>query len=74
MISALIRAVTDAGLNKFFYNLFFALGFVVIIIYTLRVSEKYGIKRGSDCVGAGPSTWPSPLLMFCNEIIRLTVR
>ena len=46
MISKLIHAVVDAGRGELFYNIFFALGFVVVIIYTLLNCKNYKISRG----------------------------
>ena len=46
MISKLIHEVVDAGNGKLFYNIFFALGFVAVIIYTLLNCKNYKISRG----------------------------
>ena len=46
MLSKLIHAVVDAGKGELFYNIFFALGFVVVIIYTLLNCKNYKISRG----------------------------
>ncbi len=46
MISKLIHLVVDAGLGELFYNIFFALGFVAVIVYTLLNSKNYKISRG----------------------------
>ena len=46
MVNKLIRYVVFAGLGKTVYNVFFALGFVVIVIYTIANAKNYKINRG----------------------------
>ena len=46
MVSQLIHSVVDVGQGTLLYNIFFALGFVVVIIYTIINCKNYGISRG----------------------------
>lgn len=46
MVNRFIHWAIEAGYSQFFYNLFFGLGFVVIIIYTLINCKNYRITRG----------------------------
>ena len=50
MINDMIRSTVNAGLGTFFYNLFFALGFIAIIIYTILNCKNYGISRGKALI------------------------
>lgn len=45
-MNQLIHWAVDADLGTFFYDLFFALGFVAIIVYTLLNCKNYKISRG----------------------------
>ncbi len=50
MINQLIHSVVDAKMGTVLYNIFFGLGFVAIIVYTLLNSKNYNISKGKSLV------------------------
>ena len=50
MVSQLIHAAVVAGTGKLIYDIFFALGFVAIILYTLLNCRNYNMSVGKSLV------------------------
>lgn len=64
MLNAFIQAVVAAGHGKLYYNIFFALGFVVILIYTMLICKKYGMSRAKGLLFSLIVYTGSVLVMF----------
>lgn len=64
MINSIIRTVVEAGNGKLFYNIFFALGFVAILIYTFLICKKYDMSRAKGLLFSFIVYTGSVLVMF----------